>query len=201
MGAHGATRSGMAAGPTPKGAAGNQSGDESTTVARCASPARALAGLRARALVAYSSELAFYERHHTHRLNRLLHAVCVPLEWLAFLLLLSLLPPAGLGTTAVAAVACAAALCHLVLATPVALVAAAAHVLMAVAALGLRNACAASSNPRGGLAAAVLIEAAAWSVQVVVGHRLLEGNAPGMTKSLTVNSVVLSVMMAWDGCL
>ena len=46
--------------------------------------------------------------------------------------------------------------------------------------------------------AAGLVYVGAWVVQVGVGHALVEGNKPGMVEQLTVNSVVLSPLLAWD---
>jgi uncharacterized membrane protein YGL010W len=44
---------------------------------------------------------------------------------------------------------------------------------------------------------AVGIQALAWSGQVGIGHKLIEGNNPGMASQLTAASVVLSPLLAF----
>jgi uncharacterized membrane protein YGL010W len=43
-----------------------------------------------------------------------------------------------------------------------------------------------------------IIHLVAWSLQVGVGHILLEKNSPGFMTDLTLNAIVLSILLAWD---
>lgn len=45
---------------------------------------------------------------------------------------------------------------------------------------------------------ALLVQLLSWFAQVYIGHYLIEKNRPAMATKLTVNSVILSPMMAWD---
>lgn len=134
-------------------------------------------------------ELAFYGRHHSNATNWLLHAICVPLEWAAFL-------------TAIAAWSRAAAIAvQLVVAAytaplrpPWTAYLAAPQFALSFVACGVVQA----AGKLGSIAAALAMWSVAWAVQVPVGHWLLEGNQPGMATQLTANSIVLSVAMAWD---
>lgn len=142
----------------------------------------------------YQEELAFYQRYHTHPTNWAIHALCVPLEWFSWLVLLSYLGP---GSHWPVAVSVGTYQCFAVWGHSVKLAAASAltQVVMAACADELRLAYA---GARHAWVAALLIHAASWAGQVLVGHYWIEQNKPGMVNKLTFNSVVLSVPMAWD---
>jgi uncharacterized membrane protein YGL010W len=48
------------------------------------------------------------------------------------------------------------------------------------------------------VALALLVHVMSWAVQVLIGHRMYERNLPAMATKLTINSVFLSVLLAWD---
>lgn len=143
---------------------------------------------------AYAAELKLYRAHHANRSNWRLHCACVPLEWLACLVALAELPRVGwlrphwlvqLGLGAYV----------LPLGLPTTAVLAAAQLGLAAAADAVHVSLP-SADAR--LVAALVAYACSWLLQVPVGHWLLERNQPAMATKLTLNSVVLSVALAWD---
>jgi hypothetical protein len=129
--------------------------------------------------------------------------LCVPLEWLSLLLVLAELPrpsgwreswPAGPYEGAM----------QLLLATYVAPLNPPASGLLAlgVLLLGCAPAVLRTAFPAQSTAARLGCAAALWTVswalQVGVGHWLLERNRPSMTTKLSLNSILLSVPLAWD---
>jgi uncharacterized membrane protein YGL010W len=161
---------------------------------QAAAPAPALAAAAAaavrRARFAYRGELALYRAHHARAANWWLHAACVPVEWLAMLLALSAL-------SALSAVAShlplpAHWLAQLALAAYVAPLALARVVDLLLAAL---------PSFQGRLVVALVAWTCSWLLQVPVGHWQIERNQPSMATQLTLNSVLLSVSLAWDWCI
>lgn len=138
---------------------------------------------------AYVEELAFFKRFHLNRVNWIIHAVTIPVEWTATLIILSVV---GLHWH----VAIATGLYHLVLGSRVSVQAAVAQIVFGYFAHYL------SSNENAStvhlLCIAMAMNGFAWFAQVVVGHWMFEGNSPAMATKLTANSVVLSVILAWD---
>jgi uncharacterized membrane protein YGL010W len=136
----------------------------------------------------YATELAFYKRFHRNAVNWAIHAITVPLEWTATLILLSTLHlhwPVALTITVY----------HLMLGSRCSLLAAVAHVVLCFIADRIGNC------GRGKLSVASIglcVHLLSWGAQVVVGHWLFERNTPAMATKLTWNSVVLSVILAWD---
>jgi uncharacterized membrane protein YGL010W len=136
---------------------------------------------------AYRQELQFYRQYHRHEVNWRMHAVLVPLEWTAWLMLCSLVRlhwPLAL----------AAAAYYLLLDSKLSCAAAAAQVLFALAA----DRTLASLGSYGAATLAVSLQAISWTLQVGVGHWLIEKNNPAMASGLTWNAVALSTLMAWD---
>jgi|MDSY01.2.fsa_nt_gb uncharacterized membrane protein YGL010W len=146
----------------------------------------------ARGVQAYQDELSFYQRFHRHPVNWRIHAVAVPLEWFGWLLALGLAPrrllhwPFGVSV----------GVYHALVVRPAGLAVASflAQIAMAVC---VDRVVAAISGAWHVLAIAVTIHASSWAVQVLVGHYRVEKNKPGLATQLTLNSVLLSVPMAW----
>ena len=143
--------------------------------------------------LAYDEELVFYRGFHQHPLNVAIHGVCVPAECWAYNTMASLLPLLRLHWVA----ACLTAGYYLLLRpAPSLAVFAAALSQLAFAAS------ADTAKQRLGhlyvFGLAVLVQGLAWTLQVGVGHKLIEKNAPGLQTRLTLNSVVLSHLLAWD---
>jgi uncharacterized membrane protein YGL010W len=137
----------------------------------------------------YSRELEFYREYHQNGMNNALHVVCVPMEWLAFLTMTNFV---GVQYYLSFGIACY----YLLLNSKVRHVAAVGHVGMAY----LSSQIFSRLRERWWMVAlvALLMQITAWSLQVCIGHKILEGNSPAMTKKLTLNSIVLSVLLAWD---
>jgi hypothetical protein len=55
-----------------------------------------------------------------------------------------------------------------------------------------------NGNHYNSILIAIIMQAVAWTLQVGIGHNMVEKNSPGMTTSLTLNSIVLSPILAWD---
>jgi len=142
----------------------------------------------------YREELAYYQRYHAHPINWLIHTVCVPLEWFSWLVLVSYLGPGAQWPVAISVgiYHCFTLWQH---SFTLAGASALAQVTMAFCADELRN------NYAGARHAwwiAVLVHALSWAGQVLLGHYWIEQNSPGMANKLTLNSIVLSVPLAWD---
>mmetsp|Transcript_3567 Transcript_3567/g.12822 ORF Transcript_3567/g.12822 Transcript_3567/m.12822 type:complete len:156 (-) Transcript_3567:212-679(-) len=136
----------------------------------------------------YAKELALYESCHQQRLNVLIHMAMVPVEVGVSLAWLGLLSPVipvllAVGTAAY----------YLVLQTPYSLLAAAGQCVLGFSALALARRC----QPIQLCLWTVPLYVVSWVMQIVVGHGLLEKKKPAMATQLSLNSVVLSVLMAW----
>ena len=144
--------------------------------------------MRAKLQRAYSSEFLFYQSHHQNESNWRIHCICIPLEWLSWFLILSCIRyVAVVFATAVASyyvvigsdasvksVITIAALCYFAIVT---------HAFLSL---------------RYAFYLAAVLQLTAWFVQVKIGHYYFEKNSPGMLKKLTLNSVVLSLLMALE---
>mmetsp|Transcript_10269 Transcript_10269/g.26704 ORF Transcript_10269/g.26704 Transcript_10269/m.26704 type:complete len:166 (+) Transcript_10269:3-500(+) len=142
----------------------------------------------------YAEELALYRAHHSHMGNWLLHAACVPLEWLSFLITLALVEPrlpwAVQGALAALVLACnRPALVSVCISLGLLVLAQAANWVVIDLVPGRRI---------HAIALAAGSCSLSWAVQVPIGHWLLERNQPSMASRLTINSVLLSVPLAWD---
>lgn len=146
--------------------------------------------LHLRARAALDAETLLYRAHHTHPANVRIHYLCVPLEWACAMHALTCLSP-WLG----AAAACALLLYYaLATATCFGLVVGLAHPAMVAGSLLLRSAL----DPWTGSALVVAVFTTSWLLQVLVGHAVFEGGAPAFTKSLSLNGVLFSVLLALD---
>lgn len=135
----------------------------------------------------YKKEFAHFSAFHRHRINWLIHVVTIPLEWLSWLLVLCVYDLEYVFSAALA-------LYYVVINSRMSLIAAVAHILFAFIA---RN-CYMRLGTTNSLLAFGIIQVSAWALQVLVGHRLFEKNLPSMATNLSLNSVFLSVLMAWD---
>jgi hypothetical protein len=146
---------------------------------------------------AYLRERRFYRRYHTHPVNVLLHAATVPVEWFSTFVFVA----AGLSAPwAAQALGVALAGYHVVclgIRGPT-LAAAAGLAGLAFAASAALTQQHLPPGAAAGTAVAVAGHAAAWVLQVGVGHHLVERNQPAMATQLTAHSVVVSLLLAWD---
>ena len=135
----------------------------------------------------YTKELSFFKNFHKNKANWAIHAITIPMEWTASLLIISIFHMHW-------TVAAATATYHLILQSKNSIAAFLAQILFCCIAHSLHL----RLGDLNSLLAAVSIHIFAWLTQVLIGHGILEGNAPAMATKLTINSVMLSVLLAWD---
>lgn len=136
--------------------------------------------------VQYEQDSKFYKQFHRNPYNCAIHAVCVPLEWFAFLVLLSSVKlhwPISV------------ALCFLIssMGTNMSIITGIAHLVFAFCIDSIPI----PSFPRI-LLSSFALQVTAWLPQVLLGHIYFEGNLPSMSQKLTYSSVIFSLLLAWD---
>mmetsp|Transcript_10748 Transcript_10748/g.12765 ORF Transcript_10748/g.12765 Transcript_10748/m.12765 type:complete len:165 (+) Transcript_10748:250-744(+) len=140
----------------------------------------------------YQREHDFYLRYHQHPVNWMLHAFAVPLEWCSFLAALCLLH----NSIPLFVAGLAGAYYVLLLPNILGLFAGLSQISM-----GFITTYAMSTTFKNHRALAtgciLCLYCLSWIVQVGFGHWLIEKNEPGMMNKLTVNSVILSPLLAW----
>jgi uncharacterized membrane protein YGL010W len=142
-----------------------------------------LEGFRA----AYQTELLFYREHHQSVINWNIHRVCIPLEWLSWFLLVSYICNPLL-------IAVIAATYYLIIGSPGSVKASFSVLIMGYFGVSLLRVL----LPLHPWVTSLLVQVIAWLLQVGVGHRYFEKNAPGMFKKITLNSVVLSLLITFE---
>ena len=136
---------------------------------------------------AYKSELLFYLQYHRNHVNWAIHAVSIPLEWTSWLLFLVPLKMHW-------CVALITALYYVLINSSMAIHAALAQIIYCWIAEQVFTACGYYKS----LAIVALVQLSSWFVQVYIGHKIYEKNLPAMTVKLTLNSIILSPLLAWD---
>lgn len=136
----------------------------------------------------YIVELRLYQRHHRNRINWVIHAVTIPIEWTCWLMFAAYISNLHwiIGTIT--------AVYFILLNSNVSAACAIFQIIYAVIAEYLVS----SYDTWTAISLACVMQLVAWILQVCVGHWLLERNNPAMMTKLTLNSVVLSTLMAWD---
>lgn len=135
----------------------------------------------------YKREFAHYSAFHRNQVNWFIHVVTIPLEWVSWLLVMCIIDLEWIMSITLA-------LYYIVINSRMSYVAAMAHIMFAFVArimyerLGLGYS----------LIAFMSVQLIAWTLQVLVGHTIFENNLPSMATNLSLNSVFLSVLMAWD---
>jgi uncharacterized membrane protein YGL010W len=138
----------------------------------------------------YNRELSFYRQHHRHALNWALHTICVPIEWFSWLIGLRYLH-----STLPWFVSIATAIYYLLIdQSKIFFFASFAHIMFAL----LVDQLFVSSLSSSLWLVAVLLSLCSWAVQIFIGHFYFEKNSPAMATKLSLNSIVLSVLLAWD---
>ena len=135
----------------------------------------------------YRSELFFYTKYHSNSVNIGLHVVCVPLEWLSFLVVAAYV---NLHITLSLLIAGY----YLLLDSNAKIQSSITHVVLALVASLIYN----HAGSSKAWIIALAIQAVAWTAQVGIGHYFFEQNSPAMKDKLTANSIVLSVLLAWE---
>lgn len=137
----------------------------------------------------YMDELTLYKRHHRNEVNRLLHMVLVPIEWTSWLMMMSIVRLQWM-------VALTVAVYYLTLSRSMSYYAACGQIISAALSSYLCNCM--QSNISNVTLLAASIQFACWIIQVLIGHYIFEQNSPSMSTRLTLNSVILSLLLAWD---
>jgi len=135
---------------------------------------------------AYQSELLFYTSFHKNETNWAIHAVSIPFEWTSWLLFLAILNIHW-------HVAVIAAVYYVVINSYRSVPAAIAQIVLCWIAERIFQ----EVGTYPSLAIAATVQLSAWFVQVYIGHKIYEKNMPAMTVKLTLNSILLSPLLAW----
>jgi uncharacterized membrane protein YGL010W len=151
---------------------------------------RTLPSLLVHIRACYEDELTFYRKYHTHSINNAIHMVCVPLEWTAFLILANVVQLHYVVSVIIAAY-------YLLLHSKAKYIAAIGHMVLAFVSTVIYSG-ARSLGWWYVMVVAVGMQLGAWTLQVGVGHHMFEKKSPAMTDKLTLNSIILSVILAWD---
>ena len=145
---------------------------------------------------AYKTEIILYRQYHRNPWNWLIHCATVPLELFSFFLLAAYLSPRIIVLVHI---------CSWILALYYWIIGISWHSITAgLMMLFLYHAGTFVHHRFNTIlyvpiwTIALLLQVMAWFLQVCVGHHLLEQNQPAMTKKLTVNSIALSLLLAWD---
>ena len=137
--------------------------------------------------IEYSRELMFYRKYHTHILNNAIHIICIPLEWASFLLIIS--------PTHLQYLVSIILLPYHILAKPYfSIIIGIFHLILAFM-CGIINS---KIGPIASFQIALVVQVVSWLLQVVIGHILVERNAPSMTQNISFYSIIFSVLMALD---
>lgn len=136
----------------------------------------------------YRSELLFYRQFHQHPINWWIHSIAIPIEWASWLIFLCYLQCHWMVATGTACY-------YLMIGSQISYIAAPAQLIFAFISSKI---CLAFDNVYNSIIFAIGLQIVSWSLQVGVGHKLIEKNNPGMTTSLTFNSIILSPILAWD---
>jgi len=139
----------------------------------------------------YERERSIYLKSHQNPWNRRLHQITVSMEWLAAFVLIATVNPilsflVALGTAIYLAI-CSHELTSRLVALWTLLVAECASIIVTSVVASTTEA----------VVLAGVLQAVAWAVQVPLGHWLIEKNSPSMATHFTLNSVVLSLLLAF----
>ena len=146
--------------------------------------------------IAYHTEIILYRRYHTNQWNWLIHCATVPLEFFAWFLLVPYLDHRIVSLVHMFSWICALY-----------------YWILGISWHSLSSGLMMVFLYHAGIffhhrllimfflpiwMISLLLQVTAWFFQVYIGHHLLEHNHPAMTKKLTLNSIVLSLRLAWD---
>jgi uncharacterized membrane protein YGL010W len=136
----------------------------------------------------YEAEYLHYRNYHQNKWNNIIHMITIPLEWLGWVLWLSVLSlhfPFCFGV----------AIQHFFLPQQLAFVVGIVHVVYAMVAEVVKRRLRSSLTLiKIGLA----LQVVSWFLQVIVGHFCLEKNNPSFVKKFTLTGIIFSVMISWD---
>jgi uncharacterized membrane protein YGL010W len=140
----------------------------------------------------YLSEKKFYNSFHKNNINWRIHAVSIPLEWLSWLIFLRSL--GGFGLYVVMFITMFTAVYFLALKSKLSVAASFFQLLCIII---VEVICIKLTWSTAMLLAGTA-QVLSWIAQILVGHKLFEKNDPAMATKLTLNSIILSCLLAWD---
>ncbi len=152
--------------------------------------------------IAYKDELCLYRKHHLHLINWFIHVVCIFIEWFSYIHIIAiflcyqsslstfLLVYGGQASLAVYAIICKPGFIGILVAVG--------HVFIAFMSLHSAAVDLYINNTYWLMIISIVAQLLSWFMQVFVGHFMIEKNKPSMTQRLSINSVVLSLLLAWD---
>lgn len=138
----------------------------------------------------YRNELIFYRKFHQHYINLWIHAIAIPIEWISFLLFLSIFKLQWFVVTITGI--------YYILATGSKICYYAAFAQFCYGIIATKMFSHLNNVIFSTILVSILMQVVSWTLQVIIGHRMIENNNPGMTTSLTFNSIILSPILAWD---
>ncbi len=136
----------------------------------------------------YDHELAHYQRYHRHPINWWIHAITIPIEFMACYMVLAHF---NLHLFSALVVADYTVLIGSATSTIVAI----ANILLAVLAKYVNSNNYIHNNV---IIAFAIIQTISFGFQVCIGHWVIEKNQPAMRTKFSLNSVFLSLLMSWD---
>jgi uncharacterized membrane protein YGL010W len=135
----------------------------------------------------YREELLFYSKYHQNTTNWTIHALTIPMEWISCFMILCYFNLEWLVAVIVAAY-------YLLIQTKMSTQSAASQFLIAWLSRYLFN----NMTINTIICLIFLVQILSWFFQVIIGHRIFEGNLPAMATKLSLNSVILSMLLCWD---
>lgn len=139
----------------------------------------------------YDQELSFHRKFHQNKHNKYIHAICIPLEWISWYIFFAII---HMRLNYAVGICLACYYCILKISTP-SLFGALFHILVPHFCNSMCAMCDRMWQP---IVSAVIVQILAWYFQVYVGHIMYEKNKPALTSRLTVNSILVSLLLAWD---
>lgn len=137
----------------------------------------------------YQNEFRLYQASHMNKWNIFIHHCTVPLEWFSCLVFISLSHVIFTWILTMLVI-----ICLLVLRSKNKYSACFCHLILCAGATITAN----TYNPLNKIKLSCILQIIAWFLQVCIGHFLIERNSPSMTKQLTMFSVTVSLLLAFD---
>lgn len=135
----------------------------------------------------YKEELQFYQYYHRNSTNILIHKITIPLEWVSWLLILRIIHLNWYVSFSIS-------IYYLIINSKMSYYASFAQILSAITSDIIYN----NMDIVNSLCISLFLQCVCWLVQVHIGHFLFEKNSPAMVTKLTLNSILLSYLMAWE---
>ena len=140
---------------------------------------------------AYEKERRVYNLYHRNKINNLIHAVFVPIEWFCFLHAFNMLNP-----TFALSMACLIFLYYTFLEATIGCLIGGINLILFSLSFYILRSPSLFLPLHLQISSLLFIYLMSFFVQIVIGHGIFEGNKPAFTNSLTLNSIALSLLLA-----